>query len=103
MPRAMRRSVSQLAANCQISSDAHSFTCAARALPTVPRDALAGIGPGDIGELAFEARGERESVAPFHLGRSGGECGIMRLRRAVDDKGGARQRLEGRGDIAVGM
>src|ERR1700680_1775931 len=39
-----------------------------RRLPSVTRDALAGVGPGDIGELAFEGGGERETVQPFHLG-----------------------------------
>src|SRR3979490_964506 len=71
--------------------------------PCIARDALAGIRAGDIGKLALESGGERKSVRPFDFGRSGGQRCIMRLRGAVDDEGGARQRLEGGGDAAIGV
>jgi len=35
---------------------------------------------------------------PLHLGGDGGQRRVGRLRRAVDDEGCARQRLEGGGD-----
>src|ERR1035437_392164 len=72
-------------------------------LPHVTRDALACVGFRNAGELPFEDGGEREAVQPFHLGCGRGQRGIVRLRRAVDDEGRARQRLEHRRDIAVGV
>src|ERR1700737_1610004 len=62
--------------------------------PSIPHDALTGVGAGDGGELALEGGGERKTVQPFHLGRSRGERGVTRLRRAVHDEGCAGQRLE---------
>ena len=62
--------------------------------PRVAHDTLACIGARDVGELAFERRGAGAAVQPFYLGGGRGQCGIGRLRRAVDDKGRARQRLE---------
>jgi len=55
-------------------------------LPRVARDAFAGVGSADAGEFAFETRGQREAVRPFHFGGSRGQRQIMRLRRAVDDE-----------------
>src|ERR1700716_1782286 len=52
--------------------------------PRVARNALAGIGPGHVGEFAFEGRGEREAVEPFDFGRAGGALrgtGSVRPRR----------------------
>jgi hypothetical protein len=69
----------------------------------ISNDALAGVRTGNVGELAFEGGGERETVQPFHLGGSGGQRRVMRLRGAVDDEASARQRLERRGDVAVGV
>jgi len=37
--------------------------------PLVADDALAGIGRGDVGELALEGRGSRPAIHPFHLDR----------------------------------
>jgi hypothetical protein len=71
--------------------------------PRVVREALAGIGASDIGEFALESGGKREAVEPFHLGRASDQCRVTRLCRAIDDKGRARQRLEGRRDIAIGL
>ena len=45
----------------------------------------------------------RPAVQPFHFGRRRDQRGIVRLRRAVDDEGRARQRLEHGGDVAVGV
>jgi hypothetical protein len=72
-------------------------------LPLISNDALAGVRTGNVGGLAFEGGGERETVQPFYLGGSGGQRPVMRLRGAVDDEASARQRLERRGDIAVGI
>jgi hypothetical protein len=71
--------------------------------PRIPRDALAGVAAGDVGEFALESGGKRETVQPFQF--SGGSCerGFMRRRGAVDDEACARQHLEGGGDIAVGI
>ena len=52
--------------------------------PNVARDSLAGVAVRIAGELALEGAGERESAAPFHFGRCGGERLVGRLRRAVD-------------------
>ena len=41
--------------------------------PRIPRHALAGVGAGDLRELAFEGCGRRPAVQPFHFGRCGGE------------------------------
>src|SRR6266852_2405911 len=35
--------------------------------PRIAHDALAGVAAADVGELAFEGRGGRPAVAPFHL------------------------------------
>ena len=69
--------------------------------PLVADDALAGIAAGDVGELALEAAGERETVQPFPFGRGGGERGVLGRCHAIDDKGRARQRLEGGRDGSV--
>ena len=54
-----------------------------------PHHTLAGVATGDIGEFAFEGAGERDAVRSFPLDRSGGERGVNRLRRAIDDEGRA--------------
>jgi hypothetical protein len=73
-------------------------------LPRIPRNALvAGVGARDIGELAFEGGCKREAAQPFHFYGAGDERGIIGLRRAIDDKGRAGQRLEGRDDGAIGV
>ena len=69
--------------------------------PVVANHALAGIAAGDVGEFAFEGGGGGPAVAPFQLGGSGRERGVACLRGAVDDKARARQRLEGRRNIAI--
>jgi hypothetical protein len=51
---------------------------------------------GDVGELALEGGGERNSAAEFYFGRCRGQGGVMRRRGAIDDEEGAWQRLEGR-------
>ena len=63
--------------------------------PRISHDALAGVGAGDVGELALERRGRGPAVDPFHFGGGGGQRGVVRLRRAVDDEARAGQRLEG--------
>src|ERR1700730_1584943 len=72
-------------------------------LPGVAHHALAGVAAGDVGELALEGGGERKAADEFHFRRSGSECGVMRRCCAVDDKGCAGQRLEGRRDAALGV
>src|ERR1019366_5438388 len=71
--------------------------------PRVAHDALAGVGAGDVGKFAFEGGGGGPAVQPFHFSGCRGQRRIMRLRRAVDDEACARQRLEGGGDIAIGV
>ena len=44
--------------------------------PGVAHHALAGVGIGDVGELALERGGDRPAVLPFHLDGSGGERGV---------------------------
>ena len=72
-------------------------------LPRIPHHALAGVAGGDAGELALEGGGGGPAVQPFHFGGRRDEGSIVRLRRAVDDEGCARQRLERRTDDAVGV
>src|ERR1700690_3451245 len=72
-------------------------------LPRIAHHALAGVAAGDLRELALEGRRRRPAVGPFHLGGRGRQRRVMRLRRAVDDEGSARQRLEGGADAAVGI
>ena len=64
--------------------------------PGVTHDAFARVGLGDAGEFALEGGGSRPAIHPRHLGGRGDQCGVGCLRRAVDDKGGAGQRLERR-------
>src|SRR6188768_2243256 len=74
-----------------------------RPSPRIARNALSGIGPRHVGELALEGDGGGPAVQPIHLGGRRGQRRIVRLRRAVDDEGRARQRLEYRGDAAIGV
>ena len=46
-------------------------------LPTVPRDALAGVRAGDVGELSLEGGGEGKTVQPFLSFGSGGQRGVV--------------------------
>src|SRR4051794_18443527 len=73
------------------------------ALPAVANHALAGVGPGDVGELALEGGGGGPAVQPFHLGGGRGQRGVRRLRRATDQEGAAGDILEQRRDAAVGI
>src|SRR5450631_1028850 len=74
-----------------------------RSLPLIPHHALAGVAAGDIRELAFEGGRRRPAVEPFLFYRRCDKRGIGSLRRAVDDEGCTRQRLEGGGDRSVGI
>ena len=71
--------------------------------PRIPHHTLTGVARGDVGELALEGGGSGPAVQPFLLGGGGRERGVACLRGAVDDEGRARQRLERRTDIAVGI
>ena len=71
--------------------------------PRIAHNTLAGVGIGDVGELAFEGRRSRPAVQPLYLGGARDQRGVMGLRRAVDDECRARQRLEQRGNVAVGI
>src|SRR5580698_6908573 len=71
------------------------------ALPDIPYDALAGVRACDVGEFTLEGSGGRPAIGPLDLGGRRGQCRIMRLRRPVDDKARARQRLESGGDRTV--
>src|SRR5216683_1427676 len=66
--------------------------------PRVSDHALSGVAGGYAGELALEGGGGGPAVQPFLLGGGGDEGSIVRLRRAVDDEGCARKRLERRTD-----
>src|SRR5260370_33118260 len=70
--------------------------------PRVSDHALSGVAGGYAGELALECGGGGPAVQPFLLGGGGDEGSIVRLRRAVDDEGCARERLERRTDKPVG-
>jgi hypothetical protein len=95
---------SQLAALLtSIRSSASRPGPTAKILPHIPCHGFACVAAGDIGELAFEGTAERETVGPSALDGSCGERGVGGLRRAAHDEGGAGQRLEGRGDTAVGI
>jgi len=63
-------------------------------LPRVSHCAGAGVGRGVRGELAVEFRKQHNAVGEAELGAGGGERGILRWRRAVDDEARARKRLE---------
>jgi hypothetical protein len=73
------------------------------ALPGLSHHAPASVAGGDAGELALEGAGGGPTLQPFHFGRGGDQGSVVRLRRAIDDKGSARERLERRTDNAVGV
>jgi hypothetical protein len=50
------------------------------------------------GKFAIELGKQRDAVGEAKLGARGGERGVFRRRRAVDDEACARKRLEYRGD-----
>ena len=58
-------------------------------LPSISDDGFAGVARRDGGELALEGRRRRPAVQPSDFGRSGGQRGVMGLRRAVDDEAGS--------------
>src|SRR5262249_51199641 len=62
-----------------------------RSSPLIPHHALAGVACGDVRELALEGGGGRPAAQPFHLDGGGGERGVGRARRAVDDEARAGQ------------
>src|SRR5207237_7560992 len=94
-----------------VCDDAHPVTNAVRAgfprasgepnSPCVARDPLAGIAGGGAGELAFEAGGQRDAVAPAPLRRQRGERRVPRRDRARDSERTAAEILEGGGDVAI--
>src|SRR6188472_3738083 len=59
----------KMAARIGVSFAFLLLPCSAlRPSPRIARDALAGIGPRDVGELAFEGGGGGPAVQPLHLG-----------------------------------
>src|ERR1700716_585934 len=72
-------------------------------LPGIPHHALARVAASDVGEFTFEGGCRRPAVQPFQFGGGRGQRRVSGLRGAVDDEGSARQRLERRGDGAVGI
>ena len=71
---------------------------AVRALisPRISHRAGAGVGGGVRGELAVELGEQRNAVGEAIFRAGGGERGILRRRRAVDDEARTRKRLEHR-------
>src|SRR5262249_46730814 len=66
------------------------------ALPPVAKHARARVSGRMRGEVAVELREQRHAVGKPKLRTGGGERGIFRQRRAVDDEVCARERLEHR-------
>ena len=77
--------------------------CGSCRSPVVAYHALAGVGAGDVGELAFKGRGDGPAVQPLLFSRRRHQRGIGSLHCAVHDKGCTGQRLERRTDRTIGI
>src|SRR5215467_1901002 len=63
-------------------------------LPGVSHGAGAGVGGGVRGELAIELADQRDAVGEAIFGAGGGERGVLRRRRAVDEEARPWKRLK---------
>src|SRR5215831_11516318 len=70
-------------------------------LPRVSHRAGAGVGRGVRGEFAVELGEQRNAVGEAKLGAGGGQRGIFRRRRAVDDEARTRKGLEQGGERGI--